>query len=103
MHRAGSSFRVGVESAARIAVSPDSLAGLARAAAASAPPSAALVTALAAGAQALVGLSSAAALADVGQLWARQVEALHIRWTILARDVEQARLGYSDIDEGLAS
>lgn len=86
-----------------IAVRTDTLVGLARIATATQPESAALTAALAAAADALAGLSSGAALAELGQVWARQADALHHRWRVLARDVEQARVGYADIDTGLAS
>lgn len=93
----------GVDSAARLQVSPDSLTGLADLAAASAPDPAAMAAALAAGAEALAGLASGAALAEVGRLWERQTEALSARRRMLARDVARAGAVYGDVDSGLAS
>jgi hypothetical protein len=92
-----------VDNAGRIAVSPDSLAELARTAAARAPDPATLAAALAAGSEALAGLASGEALAEVGRLWARQLQALGDRWRVLARDVAQAGLDYGEVDADLAS
>lgn len=87
----------------QITVGPDSLAGLAHAAASAAPDPAVLVAALAAGSRALAGLSSGAALAEAGAAWASRLEALRDRWQVLSREVAQAGLEYADLDAELAS
>lgn len=103
VHRAGPSFRTNVDEVGRIAVSPDSLAGLAHATAGAAPDAAVLVAALAAGSRALAGLASGAALAEAASAWVRRLDALQVRWQDLSREVSRAGLDYVEIDTELAS
>ena len=84
-------------------MTPESLAPLARAAAAAAPDVAALTAAVAAGSVALAGLASGAALVEVGRLWARQAAGLDARWRQLSGAVERARVDYGEVDAELAS
>lgn len=88
---------------ASITVHPAALAGLAGAARAAAPVPADLAAVLAAGAQALAGLSSAAALAEVGAGWVRRLGDLECRWRALAAGVDRAGQAYDAVDTELAS
>lgn len=88
---------------AGITVRPAALRALAGGVRSAAPDPAALSAALAAGAQALAGLSSGAALAEVGAAWLRRLADLDRRWQALAADVERAGWTYDAVDRELAS